>query len=95
MSVFSPSEMAFEGFRLTRERPLAVLAWSAIFAATIILAAMLIVGGFAPRLEGAANNLNPEDPEAVVMMLAKLAPVLFALLTLWVVLSGVCFMNLQ
>ena len=89
MSVFSPSDAAFEGFRLTREKPLAVLAWAAIFAVTIIVAAVLIVMGFSPRLEGAADNLNPEDPAAVMTMLAKLAPVLFALMTVWVLLSGV------
>jgi hypothetical protein len=88
MSAFSPSDAAFEGFRVTREKPLAVLAWAGLFASTIILAAVLIVAGFAPRLEGAAD-FNAEDPAAVMAMLGKLAPVLIALMTVWVILSGV------
>jgi len=88
MSAFSPSDAAFEGFRLTREKPLAVLAWAALFASTIILAALLIVSGFAPRLEG-VGDLNPEDPAAVMAMLSTVAPVLIALMTIWVILSGV------
>lgn len=89
MSAFSPSDAAFEGFRLTREKPLAVLTWAAIFAVTIIVAAVLIVSGFAPRLSGAASNLNSTDPQAMVAVFAKLAPVLVALLAVWVGLSGV------
>jgi hypothetical protein len=89
MSAFSPSDAAFEGFRLTREKPLAVLTWAAIFAVTIIVAAVLIGTGFAPRLAGAASNLNSNDPRAMVSVFAKIAPVLLALLTVWIGLSGV------
>lgn len=89
MSAFSPSDAAFEGFRLTREKPLAVLAWAAIFAVTIIVAAVLIGTGFAPRLAGAASNLNSSDPQIMIAVFAKIAPVLLALLTVWIGLSGV------
>jgi hypothetical protein len=89
MSAFSPSDAAFEGFRLTREKPLAVLAWAALFAGTIIVAAVLIGTGFAPRLAGAASNLNTTDPQMMITVFAKIAPVLLALLTVWIGLSGV------
>jgi hypothetical protein len=89
MSAFSPSDAAFEGFRLTREKPLAVLTWAAIFATTIVVSAVLIVSGFAPRLAGAASNLNSTDPQTMIAVFAKLAPVLLALLAVWVGLSGV------
>ena len=89
MSDFSPTDAAFEGFRLTKEKPLAVLAWSAIFAGTILVASMLIVMGLAPKLAGAASNLDTDNPAVVMAALSKVAPVLLALLGVWVVLSAI------
>ncbi len=89
MSGFSPSDAAFEGFRLTKEKPLAVLIWSSIFAGTILIASMLIVMGLAPKLAGAASNLDTDNPAAVMAALSKVAPVLLALLAVWVVLSAI------
>lgn len=89
MSDFSPTDAAFEGFRLTKEKPVAVLAWSAIFAVTILIASMLIVMGLAPKLAGAASNLDTDNPAAVMGALSKVAPVLLALLGVWVVLSAI------
>jgi hypothetical protein len=43
MADFSPTQAAFEGFRLTRERPVAVLVWAAaIFVFSLVTTAMLI-----------------------------------------------------
>jgi len=89
MAAFSPSDAALEGFRLTRDRPGSVLAWAAIFAITIIIAAMLIVTGFAPRISGSMGTLNTEDSAAMMRALLNLAPALLALLAVWVGLSGV------
>jgi hypothetical protein len=89
MTDFSPTDAAFEGFRLTKEKPVAVLVWSAIFAATILIASMLIVMGLAPKLAGAASNLDTDNPAAVMAALSKVAPVLLALLAVWVVLSAI------
>lgn len=88
MVAFSPIDAAFEGFRVTREKPLAVLTWAGLFTATIVAAAILIVMGFAPRIEGAAD-FNPENPQEVMAVMTQLAPVLLALMTVWVILSGV------
>jgi hypothetical protein len=89
MTDFSPTDAAFEGFRLTKEKPVAVLAWSTIFAVTILIASMLIVLGLAPKLAGAASNLDTDNPAAVMAALSKVAPVLLALLAVWVVLSAI------
>jgi hypothetical protein len=89
MTDFSPTDAAFEGFRLTKEKPGAVLIWSAIFAATILIASMLIVMGLAPKLAGAASNLDTDNPAAVMAALSKVAPVLLALLGVWVGLSAI------
>ena len=89
MAAFSPSDAALEGFRLTRDRPGSVLAWAAIFAVTIIIAATLIASGLAPRIGGSMGNLNTEDPTAMMQALLGLAPMALALLAVWIGLSGV------
>ena len=68
---FSASEAAFEGFRLTRQHPLAVLAWAGVmFAANLLsyLALSVVVGPKWPELEAIAMA-NPPD-------LSKLEPLL-------------------
>lgn len=68
---FSASEAAFEGFRLTRQHPLAVLTWAGVmFAANLLsyLALSVVIGPKWPELEAIAMA-NPPD-------LAKLEPLL-------------------
>ena len=68
---FSASEAAFEGFRLTRQHPVAVLAWAGVmFAANILsyLALSVVVGPKWADLEAIAMT-NPPD-------MAKLEPLL-------------------
>ncbi len=68
---FSASEAAFEGFRLTRQHPVAVLAWAGVmFAANLLsyLALSIVVGPKWPELEAIAMA-NPPD-------MAKLEPLL-------------------
>ena len=71
MNVFSASEAALEGFRLTRERPGTIAAWSLINfvgVTTIGLAMMLSLG--APLIEyikkGGLNSIHPEELAAVL-----------------------------
>ncbi len=47
MAALSPTDVAFEGFRLTRERPRAVLAWALCYLAftfALAVAAYLTLG---------------------------------------------------
>ena len=67
MSSFSPSDAALEGFRLTREQPLAILAWSGVYALGIVAMAAVMSIGLGPNFITflRTNSLQPGDVEAV------------------------------
>lgn len=48
MTKFSPSESALEGFRITRERPGTILAWSLVYFLGIMVIAMIMVMALGP-----------------------------------------------
>ena len=80
MPSFSPTEAAFEGFRLTREHPRAVLAWvGAYFVFTLSLAVLTItwVGKDFAALQALSHQTNP-DPTEMMRTFGKLAPFLMA-----------------
>jgi hypothetical protein len=89
MSRFSPSDAALEGFRLTRERPWAVLAWAGarlvISGATML--AYIASGGRAAFDEVAALQASGRvlTPEATEALLGRIAPsfLLFSLVGLF------------
>lgn len=70
---FSPSDAAFEGFRLTRRAPLAVLAWVAVY---LVGAAIIfgLAGGslleFIAVAEGVGQSGEPTDAEMMRFMQA-------------------------
>lgn len=76
MPSFAPWSAALAGFRLVRERPLAVLAWAGVIflgrqvALTLIT---MIAGKFMPALD-AAVNAKTIDPEAVLVAYQAVAP---------------------
>lgn len=79
MAAFSASDIAFEGFRITRERPLAVLAWAGLLLALQIAttAVMLAVAGPAMAdLQSAAAGGTGGDPSAILAAYGRMAPAL-------------------
>lgn len=56
MQQFSPSDAALEGFRLTREHPFAILAWSGVYFAGIILMALVMMVGIGPEFGAILRN---------------------------------------
>lgn len=82
MATFSPTDAAFEGFRITREKPQALLAWAIVYLAFSLLMAVLLITLFGPLLtELAALEAQggSEDPAEAMAMLGKLGP-MYALL---------------
>ncbi len=77
MASFSSTEAAFEGFRLTREHPLAVLGWIvAYFAFSLALAVLAVVWGAGEdlaALRAVSQGANP-DLAAMTQVIDKLAP---------------------
>lgn len=87
MARFSPTEAAFEGFRLTREHPRAVLAWAiAYFLFSLALAVLTVawVGKDFAALQTLSNNPNPDAAE-LARTFEKLSPFLLVVIPLQVV----------
>jgi hypothetical protein len=80
MRSFSPTDAAFEGFRLTRERPRAVLAWAAcylIFSYLLAMAADLTLGPQSKALMADLQRASA-DPAAFWPAARKIAPFFLA-----------------
>jgi len=91
MNGFSPSEAALEGFRLTRERPGTVLAWSAVYFFGIMLIAVVMMASLDPNFIELVKRgeLTTRDPEEVGAMLAQSWPAFLLVLALTVVLLSI------
>ena len=88
---FSASEAALEGFRLTRERPGTIAAWSAIYAIGIFIIAMVMMASLDPSFIALAKKgqLMSQDPQVVADMLAHSWPQFLLVLVLTVFLLSV------
>jgi len=81
MTAFSATDAAFEGFRITREKPRVLLIWAAFYLIISLLMPVLLVtmgGQNLMALEAEANSPNA-DPQAALDNLAALGP-LYAIL---------------
>jgi hypothetical protein len=94
MPVFSPTDAAFEGFRLTREQPRVVAAWAALYAVMGLVAAMVMISTIGPEFETlrvAAQGGGSSDPAETMRLFRKLAPfyamILPIVLVFWSVLT--------
>ncbi|MFN3514069.1 MAG: hypothetical protein ACK41C_13555 [Phenylobacterium sp.] len=77
MTAFSPTDAAFEGYRITREKPKAILVWAGIYLAISLIMPLLLVsvgGENLAALEEMAETQSP-DPETALANLRALAPV--------------------
>ena len=80
MASFSPTDAAFEGFRLTRERPRALIAWACcylMFTYAVALVAELTLGTQSQALIGDFQRAA-SDPAAFWAAAQKLAPFFLA-----------------
>lgn len=93
MANLSSTDMAFEGIRLARERPMAILTWAAlIFVMTLLGAAALI--GIAGEAMGELSELQGEtqpDPAEALRLLGSILPAMLVFLPLVLVLYGVLY----
>ncbi|WP_333806480.1 hypothetical protein [Phenylobacterium sp.] len=82
MTVFSATDAAFEGFRLTWEKPRTLLIWTGFFLAVNLLMPLVLFGlGLNTQmaaLEEASRNPSP-DPDVALESMVALAP-LYAIL---------------
>ena len=76
MPAFSLTDAAFEGFRLTRERPRVVAAWALLYALMSLITAVVMVSTIGPEFATlrAAQSSGPADPAVAMEQLRKLSP---------------------
>ena len=91
MNRFSASEAALEGFRLTRERPGAILAWSGIYAGGMLLIGEVMLSSLGADALAIARKgqFSPEDAQVFATKLVHSIPAFMLVLLLAVVLISV------
>jgi len=85
---FSASDAAFEGFRITRERPLPVLLWSLVYLVVAAIGSALMVLTLGPDMGRLAEmtpeaSSNPEEVLAMVPVMAKVYAIALPLGLIW------------
>jgi len=98
MPIFSLTDAAFEGFRLTRERPRVVAAWATLYALMSLVTAVVMVTTIGPEsatLRATAQGAIPSDPAEATRQSRILAPFLMIMLPLvlvfWSVLTSAVY----
>lgn len=91
MTDFSATDVALEGFKITRERPVAVLVWAAVeFIYTMVtFAIMAVMAGPAVTELVAMSTAATPDPQAVFAKLGALVPVMLVLAPVGLVFQAV------
>jgi hypothetical protein len=94
MPAFSLTDAAFEGFRLTRERPGVVGAWAVLYGLMSVLTGLVMIATVGPQfatLRDAARSGGPTDPAEAMRQFRILAPffasILPFVLVFWSVLT--------
>lgn len=88
MERFSPSEAALEGFRLTRERPGDIAAWTGFYFLALVVLAFTMLAVLGPSFRDFLQGGGESDSEALTNILAK-SPQLGPILLLAVYFSAV------
>lgn len=93
MTAFSATDAAFEGFRLTRERPRVVLLWAALCFFVSICSAVYLttVGREASALLEASGNEQALNPAAFAEMMGVLFPMMIVGLLLQCVMAAAVY----
>lgn len=91
MAGFSPSDAALEGFRLTREHPGVVLAWSAVYFGGILLIGLTMMALLGPQFIGLAQKgqLLNGDPSVIGDILAQSWPAFVLVLAMTALLMSI------
>lgn len=91
MNGFSASEAALEGFRLTRERPGTIVAWSGIYAVSMLGIGEIMFSSLGTEALQIARkgHFSPEDAEIIATKLAHSVPAFLLILLLAVILVSV------
>jgi len=92
MTKFSPSDAAMEGFRLTREHPGVMLAWSAVYLGGIMLIGLVMMASLGPQFISMIQKgqlSSPEELDNVAGMLAQSWPAFLLVLLMTALLMSI------
>jgi len=91
MTVFSPSDAALEGFRLTREHPVAILVWGLFYFLGVMVLGILMVIGLGPTFVSfvQSGGMESGDTAAFGQILEKAWPQFLLIVFLAVVLLSI------
>lgn len=91
MTVFSPSDAALEGFRLTREHPVVILVWGLFYFVGLMVLATVMVIGLGPTFVAfvKSGGMESGDAAAFGQILQKALPEFLLVVFLAVVLLSV------
>lgn len=90
---FSATDAAFEGFRVVRRHPMALIFWS-LFYVAIMVAALALVGGSLIGLMSAAEELErsaPTSPDAFMPILGSYMAILAVILPVSLIASAMIY----
>lgn len=93
MATFSPSDVAFTGFRLVRERPKVVATWALTQFVVSMAFGLVLVATMGPalmRLQAMARE-TPHDPAVTLGLLSQLAPGYALLMLLSLVMYAIIY----
>ncbi len=93
MKTFSPSEAAFEGFRVIRDKPGAVLVWALAYVVFAILMTALMVSLFGPQLAAMSQMSQDEskDPQKALALVGSMAGVIVLALPLGLLIQSIFY----
>ena len=91
MKGFSASEAALEGFRLTRERPGVIAAWTGIYSVSMVVLGEIMLKSLGDEAMQIARKgrFSPQDAEVIATKLASSIPAFLLVLLLAVTLVSV------
>lgn len=91
MTVFSPSDAALEGFRLTREHPVVILVWGLFYFVGLMILATVMVIGLGPAFVAfvRSGGMESGDAAALLQILRNALPEFLLVLLLAVILLSV------
>ena len=92
MAGFSSTDVALEGFRVTRERPTAILAWAGLSLVVSLLTTLAMVSMAGPQF-AALMSMNGSKPDVAAMMaiFSRLAPAYSVTALIWLAYNALMY----
>ena len=94
MASFSATDAGLVGFRVARENPMAILAWTLLSMVSLVINGVImatLAGTALAELRDISGSGGQADPQAMLEILARLAPAFLLILPISLLFSGVLY----